>query len=115
MRPLLAFATNPLVVMLLLASLVSGILHDVVNAAIIALIVLFSMVLNFPDISLATRRGPPARGSSPTAAVLREGHWIDIPRRELVPGDVIRLAAGDRVPADARLLTSRDLHVQQLP
>ena len=46
MRPLLAFATNPLVVMLLLASLVSGILHDVVNAAIIALIVLFSMVLN---------------------------------------------------------------------
>jgi P-type Mg2+ transporter len=47
------------------------------------------------------------------ATVLREGHWVDLPRRSLVPGDVIRLAAGDRVPADARLLTSRDLHAQQ--
>src|SRR5262249_34237005 len=50
---------------------------------------------------------------APTAAVLRDGTWMDLPRRDLVPGDVIRLAAGDRVPADARLLTSRDLHVQQ--
>lgn len=36
-----------------------------------------------------------------------------MPRRDLVPGDVIRLAAGDRIPADARLLSARDLHVQQ--
>jgi Mg2+-importing ATPase len=46
MWPLLTFATNPLVVMLLLASLVSGILHDIINAIIIALIVLLSVVLN---------------------------------------------------------------------
>src|SRR5215510_2562366 len=46
MRHMLAFATNPLVVMLLLASLVSGLLHDVANATIIALMVLLSMVLN---------------------------------------------------------------------
>src|SRR5712691_3613140 len=47
MRHMLAFATNPLVVMLLLASLVSGILHDVANAAIIAFMVLLSVILNF--------------------------------------------------------------------
>jgi Mg2+-importing ATPase len=114
MRPLLAFVTNPLVVMLLLASLVSGILHDVVNAVIIAFIVLCSMVLNFVQTARSQRAAERLREEvAPTATVLREGHWIDIPRRELVPGDVIRLAAGDRVPADARLLTSRDLHVQQ--
>ncbi len=48
---MLAFATNPLVVMLLLASLVSGLLHDVANAVIIALMVLLSMVLNFRLVS----------------------------------------------------------------
>jgi Mg2+-importing ATPase len=114
LRPLLAFATNPLVLMLLLASLVSGLLHDMVNAAIIALIVLCSMVLHIVQTSRSQQAAARLREEvAPTATVLREGHWLDIPRRELVPGDVIRLAAGDRVPADARLLSSRDLHVQQ--
>src|SRR5919204_617286 len=111
---MLAFATNPLVLMLLLASLVSGLLHDIVNAAIIALIVLCSMVLHVVQTARSQRAAARLREAvAPTATVLREGHWLDIPRRELVPGDVIRLAAGDRVPADARLLSSRDLHVQQ--
>jgi P-type Mg2+ transporter len=114
MRPLLAFATNPLVVMLLLTSLVSGILHDVVNAVIIARIVLFSTVLNFVRTTRSQDAAARLREEvAPTATVLREGHWVDISRRELAPGDVIGLAAGDRVPADARLLTSRDLHVQR--
>ena len=50
---------------------------------------------------------------APTATVLRDGNWTEIPRRELVPGDVIRLTAGDLVPADAWLFKVRDLHVQQ--
>ena len=111
MRPLLAFATNPLVVMLLLASLVSGILHDVVNAAIIALIVLFSMVLNFTQTYRSQRAAEHLREEvAPTAAVLREGHWIDIPRRSW---SQVTSFGSRLVAADARLLTSRDLHVQQ--
>src|SRR5207249_1535815 len=39
--------------------------------------------------------------------------WRELPRRQLVPGDIICLSAGDLVPADARLLTEQDLHVQQ--
>jgi P-type Mg2+ transporter len=114
MRHMLAFATNPLVVILLLASVVSGILHDVTNAVIIALMVLLSVVLNFVQTYRSQQAAERLREAVvPMATVLREGNWIDIPRRDLVPGDVIRLAAGDRVPADARLLTSRDLHVQQ--
>jgi P-type Mg2+ transporter len=50
---------------------------------------------------------------APTAIVLRDRTWQDLPRRELVPGEIIRLSAGDLVPVDARLLEARDLHVQQ--
>jgi Mg2+-importing ATPase len=49
----------------------------------------------------------------PTASVLRDGVWLETPLRNVVPGDVFRLSAGDLVPADARLLESRDLSVQQ--
>jgi magnesium-transporting ATPase (P-type) len=51
--------------------------------------------------------------AAPTATVLRDGEWIEIPRRDVVPGDLVRLGAGDRVPADGRLLEARALHVQQ--
>ncbi len=50
---------------------------------------------------------------APTATVLRDGAWAERPRREIVPGDIIRLTAGDLVLPDARLLQARDLHVQQ--
>src|SRR5262250_1434497 len=100
MRHMLAFASNPLVVILLLASLVSSLLHDMANAAIIALMVLLSMVLNVVQTYRSQQAAERLRDEvAPTAAVLRDGTWIDLPRRELVPGDVIRLAAGDRVPA----------------
>ena len=45
--------------------------------------------------------------------MLRDGTWLELPRRELVPGDIVRLTAGDLVPADARLVQATDLHVQQ--
>jgi len=50
---------------------------------------------------------------NPTATVLRDGAWVEVPPRTVVPGDVFRLSAGDLVPADARLIESRDLSVQQ--
>jgi len=50
---------------------------------------------------------------TPTATVLRDAAWLEIPLRNVVPGDVFRLLAGDLVPADARLLESRDLSAQQ--
>jgi P-type Mg2+ transporter len=50
---------------------------------------------------------------SVTAAVVRDGQEKEIPLKELVPGDVINLCAGDMVPADIRLIASRDLFVAQ--
>jgi Mg2+-importing ATPase len=105
---------NPLVVILLLASVVSATLGDVVNASIIVVIVALSIVLNFIQTHRSQRAAERLReGAAPTATVLRDGQWTEIPRREVVPGDLVRLTAGDRVPADGRLVEARDLHVQQ--
>jgi len=105
---------NPLVMILLLASLVSIILGDRVNASIIIAIVLLSNILNFVQTYNSQHAVEKLRAAvAPTATVLRDGTWSETPRHTLVPGDMIRLAAGDLVPADARLVQATDLHVQQ--
>lgn len=48
-----------------------------------------------------------------TATVLRDAQWQEIKRQQIVPGDIVRLSAGDLVPADGQLLEARDLYVQQ--
>jgi Mg2+-importing ATPase len=105
---------NPLVMILLIASIVSLTLGDRVNASIVITIVLLSNILNFVQTYQSQNAVEKLRaGVAPTATVLRDGTWIEIPRRNLVPGDMIRLTAGDLVPADARLVQATDLHVQQ--
>jgi len=110
---LLLFA-NPLVIILLIASLVSALVGEIVNASIIALMVVVSIVINFFQTWHSQRAAERLRGQvAPRATLLRDGEWSELPWREIVPGDVIRLSAGDLVPADARLLEARDLHVNQ--
>jgi P-type Mg2+ transporter len=111
---LLRLFLNPLIIILLLASCVSAFLGDVINASIIVTMVLLGVSLNFIQTYRSQRVVERLRaGVAPTATVLRNGRWAELPRRVLVPGDVIRLAAGDLVPADAHLLSAVDLHVQQ--
>jgi Mg2+-importing ATPase len=113
-RATLASLFNPLLLILLLSAGVSAMLGDLVGASIIAAMVGLSLALDF----VLSHRSQQAaerlrREVAPTATVRRDGAWCERPRAELVPGDLIRLAAGDRIPADARLLDARDLHVQQ--
>jgi Mg2+-importing ATPase len=76
--------------------------------------VLLSVLLNFLQTYRSQRAAERLRDTvAPTASVLRDGAWCEIARHDLVPGDIIRLSAGDQVPADARLLETRDLHLQQ--
>ena len=105
---------NPLVVLLLVAGTASALLREVADAAIIFVIVLASSGRN----AWQTMRSARAvrrlqRQIAPTATVLRDGTWVELPRRRIVAGDILRLSAGDMVPADARLLEATDLHVQQ--
>lgn len=112
-RFLLLFA-EPLIVILLIASAISAFVGDWVNAGIVFVMVLLGVSLNFIQTSRSQRAAESLRKAvSLTATVLRDGAWREIPRREVVPNDVIRLAAGDLVPADAHLIDSRDLHVQE--
>jgi Mg2+-importing ATPase len=106
--------TSPLVIILLLAAVVAAFLGEVVDAAIIIAIVLVGNAINFVQTYRSQLAVERLRARvAPTATVLRDGAWQEIPRQVVVPGDVVRLSAGDLVPADARLLASRDLFVQQ--
>jgi Mg2+-importing ATPase len=113
-RQLVLLLTDPLVLILLAASLISAVLGQQLSAIIIVVIVLLSVALNFLQTARSQRAAERLRAQvAPTSTVLRDGKWVELPRPKLVPGDVIRLSAGDLVPADARLLEARDLHVQQ--
>ena len=105
---------NPLVAILLFAALISAFLREVGPAAIIVAIVVVSAALNAAQAFRSHRAVERLRaGIAPTATALRDGAFVVIPRREVVVGDVVRLAAGDLVPADARLIDAEHLHVQE--
>jgi Mg2+-importing ATPase len=110
----LGYFANPLVIILVIASSVSLALGEHVGGLIIIAIVLLSVLLNFSMEFRARHAVEEIRKQiAITAAVMRDGREQDLPIAELVPGDIIRLKAGDLVPADARLLEVRDLHVRE--
>jgi Mg2+-importing ATPase len=114
LREFARLVANPLVVILLFASVISGAVGQLVNAVVIGAMVLLGVLLGWTQSVRAHRAAEQLRLLvTPTATVLRDGSWLDIARKDVVVGDLVRLNAGDVVPADARLLESRDLHVQE--
>jgi P-type Mg2+ transporter len=106
--------SNPLVLILIIAAVASTFLGEKVDAAIIGVIVLLSGAIDLTQTYRSQRAIDQLRKQvAPTATVLRGGEWKEIQRREVVPGDIVRLSAGDLVPADARLLMARDLYILQ--
>jgi Mg2+-importing ATPase len=105
---------SPLVIILIIAAIVSGILGEPVNAIIILSIVLVSVILDFSQEYRAEGAADELRRRvATTATALRNGIKQDIEVSELVPGDVIALSAGDIVPADARVISAKDFFVDQ--
>ncbi len=105
---------NPLVILLIVLGVISYLTGDLRASIMILVMVLLGIVLRFVQESRADNAAAELQAMvSTTATVLREGQRKEIPLRELVPGDVIALAAGDMVPADARLLTAKDLFLNQ--
>jgi P-type Mg2+ transporter len=112
--PLLSQLANPLVAILLLAGVVSAFVGEPVNATIITVIVSLSIAINYVQTFRSQKAADHLLGQvAPMATVLRDGVFSEVKRVRIVRGDVIRLSAGDLVPADARLLEAKDLHVQQ--
>jgi P-type Mg2+ transporter len=111
---LLHLFVNPLVIILLIASAISGFLGQKVEAELIFVIVIFSVAIDFVQTYRSQRAIKRLQQHvSLTATALRDGQWQEIRRQEIVPGDIVRLSAGDLVPADGPLLEARDLYVQQ--
>ena len=107
---------NTLIVILLVATVLSALLGEIADAAIIFVIVMFCAVLGFVQEFRAERAlDALKRMLAPTITVLRDGVAVRIPSRELVPGDIMLLEAGDRIPADARLVEIHSLKCDEAP
>src|SRR2546426_10324172 len=117
LRILLSQFTDVLVIVLIIAAIISAALglaqnetSDLYDAILIIAIVIMNAVLGFLQEYRAERSLEALKTlAAPRAHVVREGAVVAIPSRELVPGEVIVLAAGDRVPAGARLLEAASL------
>jgi Mg2+-importing ATPase len=110
----LARFRNPLVIILLVASGLSAATGDVASFFIVVTIVTISMTLDFVQEVRAQNAVEALRRSvAVQATVRRDGAALSVPIDQLVPGDIVELIAGDLVPADSRLLESRDLFVNQ--
>ena len=105
---------NPLVLILLVAAAVSAFTGDVPSFSIITTMVVLSIALDVVQEHKAENAAEALRAQvSLTAEVSRDGAVTTVPAADLVPGDVIRLAAGDLVPADGRLIEGRDTYVDE--
>ncbi|MEK6763764.1 MAG: cation-translocating P-type ATPase, partial [Nitrospirota bacterium] len=106
--------TSVIVWVLIGAAIISGLLEDWLDAVAILAIVFLNGLLGFVQEFRAERSLAALRKMSvATARVVRDGTLRSIPARELVPGDVILLEAGDRIPADARLIYAANFQVQE--
>jgi Mg2+-importing ATPase len=116
LREVARFLANPLVLVLLVASAVSAAFGQAVSSVIIALMVMLSIALNFTQAYRSRVAADRLRERvGQTATVIRDGSPRELPVREVIPGDLIHLAAGDLVPADCRLLSAKDLFLNEAP
>ncbi|MBS1213233.1 MAG: ATPase, P-type (transporting), superfamily, subfamily, partial [Proteobacteria bacterium] len=107
-------AKNVLVIILLIAVGLSAFLGHTIEAIAIAVIVLFAVLLGFVQEYRAERAIEALRKmAAPVAAVVRDHEEQSIPAHALVPGDIILLRAGDKIPADARLIEAINLQIDE--
>jgi P-type Ca2+ transporter type 2C len=101
---------NVLIIILLFATLLSAFLGHGIEAIAITVIVLFAVGLGFVQEYRAERAIEALREmAAPTATVIRDGRERHVPASELVPGDLIVLSTGDKIPADVRLIEAVNL------
>jgi Ca2+-transporting ATPase len=107
---------NILIIILLIATVLSALVGETFDAALILLIVVFCAVLGFIQEYRAERALEALKKMlSPTITVLRGGREEEIPSKELVPGDILLLEAGDKIPADARLIEIHSIRCDEAP
>jgi magnesium-transporting ATPase (P-type) len=105
---------NLLIYALIAAGIVTVLLGHHADAAVIFAVVAINAIVGFVQEGKAERALEAVRAMlASTATVLRDGERREVPAAELVPGDIVLLAAGDRVPADLRLLRAKNLQLDE--
>jgi len=105
---------NILIYVLLAAAIVTSFLQHWVDTAVILAVVIINALIGFIQEGKAEKALDAIRKMlSPTATVIRDGERVRIAGEKLVPGDIIVLEAGDKVPADVRLIKSHSLTIQE--
>ncbi len=105
---------NPLVILLVALGVLSYLTGDLRAMVVIFVMVLLGVVLRFFQEMRADNSAEKLEAMvSNTATLVRDGEEQEISLKALVPGDIIRLAAGDMVPADVRVLSAKDLFLNQ--
>ena len=103
-----------LVLILIIASLISLAVGEVTDSLVIMAIVLLNAALGvFQEAKAEKALEALKKMSAPSSKVIRDGETTTIPSRELVPGDIILLDAGDYIPADVRILDSFNLKIEE--
>lgn len=113
-KMLLEQFTDILIIILLIATALSLAVGEIVDAIVIIAIVLATAILGFVE-EFRSEKAVEAlkKMTAPTATILRDGREVKAPTSQIVPGDVILLYTGDKVPADARLIESVNLKVDE--
>ncbi|HTW92975.1 MAG TPA: magnesium-translocating P-type ATPase [bacterium] len=105
---------NPLVILLGVLATISFVTRDLRAGTVMCVMIALGVILKFVQEARADAAAARLKAMiSITTAVLRDGQTRELPVRDLVPGDIVVLAAGDMIPADVRLLTAKDLFVIQ--
>jgi Mg2+-importing ATPase len=105
---------NPLVILLSVLAVISAATGDIRSATVMSVMVILGVVLRFVQEARADTAAAKLKAMiSVNATVVRDGQTKEVPLAQLVPGDVVHLAAGDMIPADIRLISCKDLFIIQ--
>ena len=105
---------NPLVILLLVASAISGVMGDIPSFVIISIIVVLSVSLDFfQEVRAEKIVGALRLSVGLKANVIRDGVSYSIPVEQIVPGDIVELSSGTLILADGCLIVSKDIYVNQ--
>lgn len=105
---------DTLIIMLVIATIISAFTGNEVEAVVIAIIVIFAVLLGFVQEYKAEKAIDALKKMAAlTARVIRDGKELEIPTSEIVPGDIFLLSAGDRIPADARIIQAVNLKIDE--